>query len=192
MSWLKRLLSKSSAGKAAQAPASAKAQHHPATGPDDHARRKSQRALHREQLHAVVRECMAMVGVLSSHYKFKVLTVDRESTQFVVMIDMLSQVAPDREGLTNMEASIAHKAMSLRGMRVIAVYWRMTDQAATLRPRTDATAVAVEPAPDMSPPPAPARSATRTGKAQRRESSASGFPETDPRALGGTQYGDLG
>lgn len=187
MSWFERLFSKPLFKSPKVTSSSAKARRRPAEGrsntPEDHARRKAERALHREYLHDVVRECMATVGVLSSHYKFKVLTVDRESTQFVVMIDMLNLVAPDREGLSNMEAAIAHRAMSLRGMRVIAVYWRMTDQASMLRPRAEARIPAVS---NAMPPPN-----RRPEKSKRHDASTSDFAETDPRALGGTQYGEV-
>ncbi|MBP8019025.1 MAG: hypothetical protein KAY82_03215 [Hylemonella sp.] len=186
MSWFERLFSKP-LFKSPKASSSSSTLRRSAEGrsnsPDDVAKRKAQRALHREYLHDVVRECMAAVGVLSSHYKFKVLTVDRESTQFVVMIDMLNLVAPDREGLSNMEASVAHRAMSLRGMRVIAVYWRMTDQASLLRPRAEARI----PRPSSAPP-SPVR---RPDKPIYQELGLTDFPETDPRALGGTQYGEV-
>ena len=99
------------------------------------------------------------------------------------MIDMLNLVAPDREGLSNMEASVAHRAMSLRGMRVIAVYWRMTDQASLLRPRAEARI----PRPSSAPP-SPVR---RPDKPIYQELGLTDFPETDPRALGGTQYGEV-
>lgn len=192
MSWFQRLFSKPLFKSPKVASTSSKARRRPAEArsntPEDHARRKAERALHREYLHDVVRECMATVGVLSSHYKFKVLTVDRESTQFVVMMDMLNLVAPDREGLSNMEASIAHRAMSLRGMRVIAVYWRMTDQASLLRPRAEARIQSTQNAA-----PRPPRSDRRPETPpNKHDPSTSGFPETDPRALGGTQYGEIG
>ncbi len=186
MSWLVRLFSKP-LFKSPKATSSSKARRRSSEGrsntPEDHAKRKAERALHREYLHDIVRECMATVGVLSSHYKFKVLTVDRESTQFVVMIDMLNLVAPDREGLSNMETSIAHRAMSLRGMRVIAVYWRMTDQASLLRPRGEVRIPAAQSMP-------PTQNAP-PGRSRTQDASTSGFPETDPRALGGTQYGEI-
>lgn len=187
MSWFERLFSKPLFKSPKVASSSSSARRRSVEGrsnsPEDHAKRKAQRALHREYLHDVVRECMATVGVLSSHYKFKVLTVDRESTQFVVMIDMLNLVAPDRDGLSDMETSIAHRAMSLRGMRVIAVYWRMTDQASLLRPRGEARIPAA-----TSPAPMPSR---RPDKPIHQDIGSSGFPETDPRALGGTQYGEV-
>jgi hypothetical protein len=187
MSWFERLFSKPLFKSPTGVGGSSKGRRRSAEGrsntPEDSARRKAERALHREYLHDVVRECMATVGVLSSHYKFKVLTVDRESTQFVVMMDMLNLVAPDREGLTSMETNIAHRAMSLRGMRVIAVYWRMTDQASLLRPRGEARIPATSSTPPRD---------HRPDRSKHRDPSTSGFAETDPRALGGTQYGEMG
>ena len=48
---------------------------------------RQQRAGRREQLFALVRENMIRMGVLSSHYKFKVLTLDPAGEQFIVMVD---------------------------------------------------------------------------------------------------------
>ena len=48
---------------------------------------RQQRAVRREQLFALVRENMIRMGVLSSHYKFKVLTLDPGGEQFIVMVD---------------------------------------------------------------------------------------------------------
>jgi hypothetical protein len=42
----------------------------------------------REMLYAVVREAMVRAGVLSSTYKFKVLSLDPRGRQFMVMVDL--------------------------------------------------------------------------------------------------------
>src|SRR5687767_10939492 len=51
------------------------------------ANRKSERMARRELLYTVVRESMTKAGVLSSGYKFKVLSLDARGRQFLVMVD---------------------------------------------------------------------------------------------------------
>ena len=50
--------------------------------------RKGERMARRELLYAVVRQAMMRAGVLSSGYKFKVLSLDPRGHQFLVMIDL--------------------------------------------------------------------------------------------------------
>ena len=50
--------------------------------------RKQERLERRELLYAVVREAMVRAGVLSSSYKFKVLSLDQRGRQFLVMVDL--------------------------------------------------------------------------------------------------------
>jgi len=50
--------------------------------------RKGERMARRELLYAVVRQAMTRAGVLSSGYKFKVLSLDAKGRQFMVMIDL--------------------------------------------------------------------------------------------------------
>ena len=49
------------------------------------ANRKHERMMRRELLYAVVRESMVRAGVLSSSYKFKVLSLDPRGQQFLVI-----------------------------------------------------------------------------------------------------------
>ena len=52
------------------------------------ANRKQERMERRELLYAVVRDAMVRAGVLSSSYKFKVLSLDTHGRQFLVMVDL--------------------------------------------------------------------------------------------------------
>lgn len=180
MSWFARLFSRSDDASPGALPEGMTERRKSGSNPSGHARRRSDRHAHREKLYSVVREAMAMVGVLSLHYKFKVLALDPEGTQFIVMIDILEDVCPDIKRLKEMESIISQKALSQRSLLVMAVYWRITDQASlkrTPRPGPPAEPAAPEPAKVAAPSQAkPAKGA---------------FPDTDPRGLGGTQYGDL-
>jgi hypothetical protein len=75
-----------------------------------HLRRKEDRSAHRDLLHAVVREAMMGAGVLSAHYKFKILSVDQEGLQFLVMVDLASGFGADMGRLGAMEAAIIQRA----------------------------------------------------------------------------------
>jgi hypothetical protein len=76
------------------------------------ANRKQERMARRELLYAVVRECMVRAGVLSSTYKFKVLSLDARGQQFLVMVDLAQGSGADMVRLAEIEAMIAQSAKS--------------------------------------------------------------------------------
>ena len=63
------------------------------------AKRKSDRAARRELLYAVVREAMVRAGLLSASYKFKVLSLDSEGRQFLIMVDLARGAGGDAANL---------------------------------------------------------------------------------------------
>src|SRR5689334_18159568 len=65
----------------------------PSTPPGSAANRKNERLERREMLYSVVREAMIKAGVLSSTYKFKVLSLDSRGRQYLIMMDMARQYA---------------------------------------------------------------------------------------------------
>lgn len=91
------------------------------------ARRKADRAGRRELLYAVVREAMVRAGVLSASYKFKVLSLDSDGRQFLVMVDLLHGAGGDFANLGEIEALIAQSAKARHKILVAAVYWRIND-----------------------------------------------------------------
>ncbi|WP_342131291.1 hypothetical protein [Hydrogenophaga sp. OTU3427] len=121
---------------------------------------RQQRSTRREQLFALVRENMIRLGVLSSHYKFKVLTLDPAGEQFIVMVDWQAS-APTAEPSfeKSYEAGLQHLMEERRlGFKVKAVYWRghvTTAPAAAVQAATP-----VNPAPARTPPVAPKAAAT--------------------------------
>jgi len=90
--------------------------------------RKSERMARRELLYSVVRESMARAGVLSSSYRFKVLSLDTAGRQFLVMIDLASSERMDADLLSEIESAIAQRAKARHELTVSAVYWRRNDQ----------------------------------------------------------------
>lgn len=83
------------------------------------------RTARREHLYAVVRENMIQAGVLSSAYKFKVLTLDHDGMSHVVLIDIQRQALqhlPDGEN--TIETSLQQLALERLGLEVRSVYWR--------------------------------------------------------------------
>lgn len=95
------------------------------------ANRKQERLERRELLYAVVREAMVRAGVLSSTYKFKVLSLDQRGRQFMVMVDLAQGGASDTRRLAEIEAMVAQSAKSRYDILVSAVYWRANDHVAS-------------------------------------------------------------
>ena len=98
--------------------------------------RKSERMARRELLYAVVREAMVRAGMLSSSYKFKVLSLDARGRQFLVMMDLAREHGDETSRLAEIEALIAQSAKSRYDIVVTAVYWRLNDHVAVGLPQT--------------------------------------------------------
>ncbi len=94
------------------------------------ANRKHERMARRELLYAVVREAMVHAGVLSSSYKFKVLSLDARGRQFLVMIDLAAGAGGDTVRLAEIEALVAQHAKARHDILVSAVYWRSNEHVA--------------------------------------------------------------
>ena len=93
--------------------------------------RKAERSEHREQLYAVVREAMTRAGVLSSSYKFKVLSLDSRGSNFLIMMDLVSSAAEESSRLAEIEALVMHNAKVRHHLIVSAMYWRLSDYVTT-------------------------------------------------------------
>lgn len=78
----------------------------------------------RDQLYGVVRDVMLRSEVLASHYKFKVLSLDTQGSQFLVMIDLVNGPVLSADRLTSIESLVTSVAMERNTLRVKAVYWR--------------------------------------------------------------------
>lgn len=134
--------------------------------------RRNERNARRELLFQVVRESMVRVGVLTSAFKFKVLSLDQRGRSFLIMIEMSIEFGNEAERLTEIESLIAQSAKMRHDILVQAVYWRFTDLsgaaaapkapviAATAATATAATATATATAPSVTPAPVASRPVT--------------------------------
>jgi hypothetical protein len=119
---------------------------HPAVGrtkpeaESPHSKRKALRLEQRELLYAVVRECMTKSGILSSSYKFKVLSLDSRGKEYLVMVDLPPAHMAHPHRLVDIEGLIARHAKALHDILVTAVYWRVNDQVSA-QISSEATAV---------------------------------------------------
>lgn len=116
----------------------------------------------RELLYAVVRHAMIRAGVLSAHYKFKVLSLDPRGHQFLVMIDLAPEYGGQVDRLGAIETLVTDTAKSRHDILVTAVYWRIKDFAAAARPAQPA---AVQAAPQKAPSSPPVTSPRPSGVA---------------------------
>ena len=90
--------------------------------------RKSQRLERRELLYSVVRESMARVGILSSSYKYKVLSLDPRGRQYMIMMDLPAEMAREVSRLAEIETVVTQNAKTRHDIVVTAVYWRINMQ----------------------------------------------------------------
>ncbi len=114
--------------------------------------RKILRLERRELLYAVVRESMARVGMLSSSYKYKVLSLDSRGNQYLIMMDLPKEMAEHIGQLAEIEEVITQNARMRHRIDVTAVYWRINElskNSVLRKPRAESEFA--------SPPPAPAR-----------------------------------
>lgn len=88
--------------------------------------RRAVRSERREQLYSVVRHAMTSVGVLSTSYKFKVLSLDSRGSSFLVMMDLVRQAARTPERMAEIEAVIVQNAKGHFEIVVSSVYWRLS------------------------------------------------------------------
>jgi hypothetical protein len=89
--------------------------------------RRNDRLERRELLYGVVRECMTASGVLSSTYKFKVLSLDSNGRKYLIMVDMPHEQLSGAAHFAETEGAIARSAKDRYDILVTAVYWRINE-----------------------------------------------------------------
>nr|WP_315232156.1 hypothetical protein [uncultured Albidiferax sp.] len=96
------------------------------TGPDSQqdSRLRDTRIDRRERLYGVVRASLIEAGVLTSSYKFKVLALDDQGQQFLVMVDLAPSWTAVADWRTRIESKIIHAAQAEHGLVITSVYWR--------------------------------------------------------------------
>ncbi len=70
---------------------------------------------------------MIKAGVLSSTYKFKVLSLDSRGRQYLIMMDLARQYVGETARLAEIEGLIAQHAKTRHDILVTAVYWRINE-----------------------------------------------------------------
>jgi hypothetical protein len=144
--------------------------------------RRTERNAKRELLFQVVRESMVRVGVLSSAFKFKVLSLDQRGRSFLVMIELSAEFSGEVEKLAEIESMIAQTARHRFEIVVQAVYWRYfntTSAASAPAPLLGAMNAPISrPAPlfDLEPSSAPAPSAASPASQSAAHASAISAP----------------
>jgi len=82
----------------------------------------------RELLYVVVREAMAHAGVLSSSYSFKVLSLEPQGRQYLIMVDLARDVVPENKQQTDIERQVVGNAKARHDIVVSAIYWRCNER----------------------------------------------------------------
>lgn len=91
---------------------------------------KVKRHARREQLYVAIRESMTRAGMLSASYKFKVLSLDQNGNQFLVMMDVAQELGASAAKLSQTEEALVHTAKAVYAITVTAVYWRVDRKSA--------------------------------------------------------------
>ena len=101
---------------------------------------KFKRHTAREQLYVAIREAMTRAGVLSASYKFKVLSLDRQGSEFLVMIDLTRVEGDVFPQPHDVETLVVRNAKVRFDITVPAVYWRVHVVHGTIRSTPQALA----------------------------------------------------
>ncbi|MBC7683233.1 MAG: hypothetical protein H7172_12965 [Ferruginibacter sp.] len=95
----------------------------PAPVPDP-AQLRDVRIERRERLYAVVRTALVQAGVQTASFKFKVLALDDQGQQFLVMVDVATPWGADAGWRSHIEAQVVQTAQARHGLVITSVYWR--------------------------------------------------------------------
>ena len=98
----------------------------PEPGSQEH-KRKLERYARREQLYVAIREAMTRAGILSASYKFKVLSLDRRDSEFLVMMDLGAALGDLSVKTGEIETLVVHNAKARFDITVSAVYCRLSE-----------------------------------------------------------------
>lgn len=95
----------------------------PAPAPEN-TRLRDARIDRRERLYGVVRTSLVQAGVQTSSFKFKVLALDDQGQQFLVMVDVASPWGGDAGWRARLETQVIETAQTQHGLVITSVYWR--------------------------------------------------------------------
>jgi hypothetical protein len=199
MAWFSNWFSKKSAAAGGFAPDSelldqAHAAKSVAAAVHTPAGRKSQRMEQRELLYAVVRDTMARLGLITSSYKYKVLSLDPHGRQYMIMMDIKQDIQSQAPLMSKIERLLTQEAQLRHSIQITAVYWRYGDHKALVDHELPTPDTRVKPAAIVTATPAPVTAVKPTvvepldaRKAlekvlskprEHREAAPSAFPDT--------------
>ena len=180
-----------------------------AAGSRNPAGRKSARLEQRELLYAVVRETMARLGLITTSYKYKVLSLDPQGRQYLIMMDLKQDTQSQAPLMSKIERLLTQEALSRHGIEITGVYWRLTEHKALDDPKLPTPDTSLKPTPAPTPvkprpvEPVTAKKALEMALSkprEHREAAPSAFPDTMlldheerelPLPLSATQIGAL-
>lgn len=93
----------------------------------------------RERLYAVVRTSLVQAGVQTTSFKFKVLALDDQGLQFLVMVDIAPPWGGDAGWRSRIEAQVVQTAQTQHGLVITSVYWRNNAALVAAAPSVPAT-----------------------------------------------------
>lgn len=117
-----------------------------AAGSPNAAGRKGQRMEQRELLYAVVRETMTRLGMIATSYKYKVLSLDTQGRQYLIMMDIKHDPKSQMPLMSKLELMLTQEAKSRHGIQITGVYWRFIEPTSPLEPRLPTPDTSVKPA----------------------------------------------
>jgi hypothetical protein len=109
--------------------------------------RRSLRLGQRELLYGAVRDVMLRAGVLVASYRFKVLSLDAQGREYLVMMDLLKADMGDLKRLGEIESMLVQAAKVRHDLMVTGVYWRHSGQIPNVGAPRAPDRVAITPAP---------------------------------------------
>ena len=132
MAWFGNLFSKKSSAADGLASDSelfgqGQAQKSAANGSQKVSDRKNIRLEQRELLYAVVRETMTRSGLVTSSYKYKVLSLDPQGRHYLVMMDVKQGSQSQTLAMPKIELLLTQEALSRHGIQITGVYWRFSE-----------------------------------------------------------------
>lgn len=90
----------------------------------DTAKLRDARIDRRERLYAIMRTSLVQAGVQTTSFKFKVLALDDQGQQFLVMVDVANPWGGDAGWRSRIESQVVQAAHAQHGLVITAVYWR--------------------------------------------------------------------
>lgn len=87
----------------------------------------AQRVIQRDRVSSVIREVLAGADIQNSTAKYKVMTVDSLSVEFIALVELGREVPKRSERAAELGASIILNARQKFGVNVTGIYWKLDE-----------------------------------------------------------------